>query len=94
MSNTLNGILERKNDRYLPDLSYHFAYIITNIARLFGEQYCICYAAFNATAVALSAVGSVPKSDPTADSATAVALITLLHAEYCSPRVDMKELVN
>ena len=39
-----------------------------------GEQYFLCYAAFNATAVALSVVGSVPKSDPTADSATAVAL--------------------
>ena len=44
------------------------------VVRSNGEQHCICYAAFNATAVALSAVESVPKSDPTADSATAVAL--------------------
>ena len=41
---------------------------------LHGEQYLLCYGAFNATAVALSAVGSVSKSNQTADSATAVAL--------------------
>ena len=39
-----------------------------------GEQYFLCYGAFNATAVALSAVGSLFGTDPTADSATAVAL--------------------
>ena len=50
-----------------------------------GEQYFICYAAFNATAVALSAVGSLFGTDPTADSATAVALIAPLHVMYCSP---------
>ena len=45
----------------------------------------LCSGAINATAVALSAVGSLFGTDSTADSATAVALIAPLHNMYCSP---------
>ena len=52
---------------------------------MYGEKYSTCCRALNATAVALSAVGSYFGKDPMADSATAVALNAILHDMYFSP---------
>ena len=49
-----------------------------------GEKYSTCCRALNATAVALSAIGSYFGKDPTADSVTVVAFNALQHVEYLS----------